>query len=135
MGLGPLTISGLVLLILGIIMVVIGLVLYEQNNRNRKEQPWYVWVMLALGGLLAVVGLVLLIVGITKRRKMSKAIPPTTPTSITSTSITPSYLPYQATTSITPQYQYNPYIAAPNLGSYSLTGTTEKYPSLFGPFY
>lgn len=60
------SISGLVIMIIGIIGVIVGIVLYEINVQNKKPQGWWVWLLIGLGVLLSVVGAVMTIIFMSK---------------------------------------------------------------------
>lgn len=53
-----LIIGGAILFAIGLIMIIIGIVLYEQNvSKNPPvSQPWYVWLLLIGGVILALIG-------------------------------------------------------------------------------
>lgn len=48
--------TGVIIFIIGIIIAIIGFIMYEINQRNKVQQPWYIYLLLIGGGILAVIG-------------------------------------------------------------------------------
>jgi hypothetical protein len=65
-----LIIVGSVMLALGLILAIIGIVLYENNVRNKRDQQWYVYLLIAGGIIMAIAGGVMLGIGLSNRSKM-----------------------------------------------------------------
>jgi len=63
----------ILMVIIGIIILVIGVILYSQNNKSATTQPWYVWLYLVGGIIIAVLGAILLGWGIIKSQQEKKA--------------------------------------------------------------
>ena len=66
-------ILAIVMIVVGIIALVIGVIFYSQNSKNGVAQPWYVWLYLVGGILLAVLGAILLGWGVIQSNKEKKA--------------------------------------------------------------
>lgn len=82
-----LLLSSIVMLGLGGILTIIGLGFLIANQY--KSKPWYIWFLIALGGVMVMIGLVLLAFALHKNGKVVQeqraALPPSTGGSISTT--------------------------------------------------
>ena len=53
-----LAIAGIIFLILGILMIIIGIVIYERNIKDKKDQPFWVWILIIGGIILLILGII-----------------------------------------------------------------------------
>lgn len=43
-------------IIIGIILLIVGIIFFEINRSNNKSQPWWVWLLMIGGAVLAIIG-------------------------------------------------------------------------------
>lgn len=63
----PLGITGIVMIILGIILAIIGIVLLI--NYQNQSIPWWVWLMLVGGVIIAIIGGIMLAIALSSQKK------------------------------------------------------------------